>query len=174
MCPSGDRTTNFDDNNSLFHHDQHGPPGPRQQPEDLWEHLESYCRTLVTQGNELYIICGPAGMGGTGSSGFRNTISSSKKITVPSSTWKVVLILPDGHGLNKIDKTTRTIAVIVPNQQGIDGDWKEFRHSVREVEELTGYDFFSNVPKAIQDVIEVTIDGAEPDDGAPADANGEQ
>lgn len=169
MCPSGDRTTNFDDNNALFTMINMVPQAPDNNRK-TWEHLESYCRTLVEQGNDLYIICGPAGMGGTGSSGFRNTISSRMKITVPSSTWKVVLVLPNGHGVEKIDKTTRTIAVIVPNQQGINEDWKEFRHSVREVEELTGFDFFSNVPRAVQDAIEVTIDGSEPDDSSDGGA----
>ncbi len=172
MCPSGDRTTNFDDNNSLFTMINMVPQAPDNNRK-TWEHLESYCRTLIDQGNELYIICGPAGMGGTGTSGFRNNISAQKKIIVPSSTWKVVLILPDGHGVNKIDKTTRTIAVIVPNQQGIAEDWKEFRHSVREVEELTGYDFFSNVPKTVQEAIENTIDGSDPGDDSDGDKTGD-
>jgi endonuclease G len=167
MCPSGDRTVTKEDNDAVFTMIDMVPQSPDNNRK-TWEHLESYCRTLVSQDKDLYIICGPAGMGGTGSSGFRNTISSVRKITVPSSTWKVVMVLPRGGGLGDVNKRTRTIAVIVPNQQGIDPDWKQFRHSVREVEELTGLDFFSNVPKAIQDAIEVTIDGSEEDD-APAD-----
>ena len=30
-----------------------------------WEELESYCRTLAAQGNEIYIVTGPVGNIGT-------------------------------------------------------------------------------------------------------------
>ena len=43
---------------------------------NTWEKLESYCRKLVNEGNELYIIFGPYGMGGTGSKVFKNKINN--------------------------------------------------------------------------------------------------
>jgi endonuclease G, mitochondrial len=164
MCPSGDRTRSNDDNDAVFVMSNMVPQTPDNNRK-TWEGLESFCRELVQQGNELYIICGPAGVGGTGSKGFRTSLNSRRKINVPSITWKVVLVLPAGDGgVSRVTKRTRTIAVIVPNNQGIDSDWKQFRHSVREVEELTGFNFFSKVPQDIQDAIEVTVDGTEDDD----------
>ena len=48
---------------------------------------------------------------------------------------------------------------IMPNTQGIrTADWKTYRVSVDQVETLTGYDFFSNVPTTIQNVIESVVD----------------
>jgi hypothetical protein len=41
---------------------------------------------------------------------------------------------------------SRAVAVIMPNQQGLDPDWRAYRVSVRDVEELTGYTFFSELP----------------------------
>jgi len=47
----------------------------------------------------------------------------------------------------------------MPNTQGIRAnDWRTYRVSVDQVEALTGYDFFSNVPVSIQSVIEATVD----------------
>jgi endonuclease G len=48
--------------------------------------------------------------------------------------------------------------VNIPNQQGIDPDWRKYRVSVDKIEELTGYNFLSNVPENIQNTIEDKID----------------
>jgi endonuclease G len=163
MCPSGDRTRTFEDNNALFVMSNIVPQAPDNNRK-TWERLETYCRDLANRGNELYIICGPAGVGGTGGKGFRTTLNARRRIRVPSVTWKVILVLPEGDDdVSRVAKNSRTIAVIVPNHQGIDPDWKQYRHSVREVEELTGYDFFSNVPRDVQDAIEVGVDGSAED-----------
>ena len=55
--------------------------------------------------------------------------------------------------------TSRTIAIVVPNQQGIKSKpWREYLTSVDEVEKLTGYDFFRNLPEPVQKSIEATVD----------------
>ena len=47
----------------------------------------------------------------------------------------------------------------MPNTQGIRAnDWKSYRISVDQVEQLTGYDFFANVLASIQSVIEARVD----------------
>ena len=47
----------------------------------------------------------------------------------------------------------------MPNTQGIRAnDWKSYRISVDQVEQLTGYDFFANVPASIQSVTEARVD----------------
>jgi DNA/RNA endonuclease G (NUC1) len=149
MCPSGDRTNTIPNNSATFLMTNMVPQtaalntGP-------WEDFESYCRTLAGQGYEIYIISGPYGNIGT--------IGSTKQngIAVPSVTWKVVLILPNGtDDLNRITKSTRTFGVIMSNQS-IDQNapWRNFRVTVNAVENLTGYDFFSNIPRARQELIE--------------------
>jgi endonuclease G len=66
-------------------------PNNNQGP---WAQLEEYSRTLVDQGNELYIIMGGAGQGGVGSNGAANTIAGGQ-IVVPAYTWKVIIVLPN-------------------------------------------------------------------------------
>ncbi len=159
-CPSGDRTISVPINSSTFFMTNMMPQAPANN-QGPWEELESYCRTLVTQGNELYIIMGGSGQGGSGSSGgITNTVAAGR-VVVPAVTWKVIIVLPNGaNDVDRVFKTTRTIAVIMPNRQdiGIETPWRNFRVSVDAVERLTGYDFFSNVRPQIQNIIERKID----------------
>jgi len=159
-CPSGDRTNSVANNSATFLMTNMMPQSPDNN-QGPWEAFEAYCRTLVSSGNELYIIAGGSGSGGTGSNGGVTTTVASGHVGVPSKTWKVVLVLPNASGddVARVTTSTRTIAVIMPNIQGIRAnDWKSYRVSVNQVESLTGYDFFSNVPANIQSVIESTID----------------
>src|SRR5206468_1671676 len=125
--------------------------------EGPWADLEGYLRSILTVGGqdyEMYIVSGPAGVGGTGSNGFATTLASGH-VTVPAYTWKAALVLPKGdNDLSRVSAEAQTIAVIMPNNQTLNPDWKQHRTSVRAIEELTGYDLFSNVPKIIQNSIE--------------------
>jgi len=127
-----------------------------------WAQLENFLRTLLPA-NELYIVSGPVGVGGTGSGGFANTIANGH-VTVPSSTWKVVLVIPKGdNDISRVTAATRTIAVNMPNIQGIrNEDWHTYLTTVDAIEQLTGYDFFANVPDAVENAIEAGTDGSNP------------
>lgn len=131
-------------------------PINNQQP---WAALEDYCRTLANAGNELYIIDGPYGSGGSGSNGGTTTTIASGKVTVPSSTWKVILILPNGtNDPSRVTSSTRVIAVWMPNNQSIVNNWGQYRTTVDYIESQTGFDFFSNVSTSVQSAIESKVD----------------
>jgi endonuclease G len=139
MCPSGDRTNTIPNNSATFLMTNFVPQLAANN-QGAWEDFESYCRTLASQGNEIYIIDGPSGNIGTISQG---------RIVVPKYTWKVALVLPNGtNDLQRINKQTRTIAMIVPNQPpiNINAVWRTYRTTIKAVESLTGYKFFTNVP----------------------------
>ncbi|HEV7374688.1 MAG TPA: Ig-like domain-containing protein [Pyrinomonadaceae bacterium] len=161
MCPSADRTFTFEENAATFLMTNMVPQAPDNN-QVTWEGLESYARTLLDAGNEVYIISGGYGQGGIGrnSNAVVNTVDQGR-VVVPAKTWKVLLVLPAGEGddVARVTTSTRTIGVIMPNEQGINADWHNFIVSVDEVEALTGYNFFSNVPENIQAVIEANADG---------------
>jgi endonuclease G len=159
MTPSADRTSTVADNSATFFMTNMIPQSPDNN-QGPWEALESYLRTLVGQGNELYIISGGVGTGGTGSNGGTTTTVANGHVTVPAQTWTVVIGLPAGsNDVSRVTTSTRTIAVIMPNVQGIrTTSWQTYRVSVDQVEALTGFDFFSNVPVGIQAVIEAVVD----------------
>jgi endonuclease G len=138
MTPSGDRTRSVADNSATFLMTNILPQlaANNQGP---WNDFENYCRTLAQAGNELYIVSGGAGNIGTIANG---------KVVVPKVTWKVVMVLPNGNNdLARVSRATRTIAIIIPNQPPLTAStpWRNFRVKVSEVENLTGYNFFSNV-----------------------------
>ena len=133
-------------------------PNNNQGP---WADLESFLRTLLPA-NEVYIVAGPAGMGGSGDNGPAETLANGH-VTVPAFTWKVALVIPNGDDdLSRVSAATRTIAVIMPNQNSINSDWHTYLTTVDAVEALTGYDFFANVPDNIESSIEAGTDGNNP------------
>jgi endonuclease G len=147
MTPSGDRTRSIPDNSATFLMTNIVPQIAANN-QGAWEDFETYCRTLAQSGQEIYIVSGVAGNIGTISQG---------RIVVPQYTWKVALVLPNGtNDLQRITKGTRTIAIITPNFApiSINALWRQYRVSVNEVENLTGYNFFTNVPKNTQEMIE--------------------
>lgn len=160
ITPSADRTSSVADNSATFLMTNFVPQSPDNN-QGPWAGLEGDLRALVSEGNELYIISGPYGTGGEGSNGAASTVANGH-VTVPQKTWKVVLVLPAGdNDLARVSAATRTIAVIMPNTQGIRGDsWRKYLATVDQVELLTGYDFFSNVPVNIQSAIESKPDPA--------------
>lgn len=157
QCPSGDRTSTSENNSATFLMINMVPQAPNNN-RITWEHLESYCRKLVTQGNELYIICGIYGQGGAGSQGPAAEVKNH--VVVPADFWKIVVVLPEGdNDILRVNKKTRVIAVLMPNTQDCSQkEWTDYRVSVNHLQELTGYDFLSNIPKEIQKVIESNID----------------
>ena len=153
ICPSADRTYNRTGNANTFFMTNMAPQAPENNTRP-WVGLENYLRTLIAQGNEIHIIAGVSGSGGTGSNGYRSSINNGN-ITVPDSFWKVALVLPNGtNDINRVTTSTRMIAVNMPNDQGISADWRSFITSVDDIERLTGYDFFENIPDQIEAVLE--------------------
>lgn len=155
--PSGDRTSSTDANSATFLMTNMIPQAP-QNNQGPWEQLESYLRTKVLEGNEVYVIMGSYGSGGVGNNGSATTIAGGK-IAVPSNVWKVAVIIPAGDAdMSRVSSTTRVIAVNTPNINSLDKDWKTHRVSVRDIEKVTGYNLLSNLPQSIQDAIETKVD----------------
>jgi endonuclease G len=156
-CPSADRTSSVVDNSATFLMSNMMPQAPNNN-QLAWARLEDYSRTLVGQGNELYIICGSYGTGGTGSNGYYSTIDQGR-ITVPARCWKVIVVLPVGtNDVSRVTATTRIIAIDSPNAQGVTTNWGVFRTSVDAIEAATGLDLLSALPSAVQQVVEAQTD----------------
>ncbi|MBF9238611.1 DNA/RNA non-specific endonuclease [Hymenobacter sp. BT683] len=156
-CPSADRTGSVADNSATFLMTNMMPQSANNN-QRTWAGLETYCRTLVDQGNELYIICGSYGSGGTGVNGYATTIAGGK-ITVPSNCWKVVVVLPEGSSdASRVTTATRVIAINTPNNQTLATTWGSYRTSVDAIESATGYNILSAVNSTVQATIESRVD----------------
>ncbi|MDH7446495.1 DNA/RNA non-specific endonuclease [Aquimarina sp. 2201CG14-23] len=157
LCPSADRTFNSGANENTFYMSNIAPQAPDNNQRS-WANFENYLRSLALEGNEVHIIAGVAGSGGTGRNGFASTIDGGN-ITVPDSFWKVALVLPNGtNDINRVTTSTRVIAINVPNDQGINTNWAQFRTSVNAIENITGYDLLENISNSIESVLESRVD----------------
>lgn len=158
VAPSADRTFNNTDNAATFLMTNIMPQAPKLN-QQTWAYLENYGRTLINNGNELYIISGGYGQGGSGSLGGTTTTIAGGAIAVPSRYWKVIVVLANGsNDVNRVSTGTRVIAVDMPNSQSIGTSWGSYRTSVDAIESATGLNIMSNVPAAIQNVIEASVD----------------
>ncbi|ABX03786.1 DNA/RNA non-specific endonuclease [Herpetosiphon sp.] len=152
MTPSGDRTSSRAANDQTFIMSNIIPQAPDNN-QGPWNDLENDSRTWARAGNELYIISGGYGTKGTIASG---------RVLIPAVTWKVIVVLPVGNDdANRVAANTRVIGIWMPNDQGIRSNaWEQYRVSVDYIESMTGYDFLSNVPTAIQAIVEAQVDGS--------------
>jgi endonuclease G len=157
MCPSADRTNTVTNNSATFLMTNMVPQAPDNN-QGYWAGLESYARTLVGQGKELYIISGGYGQGGSGSNGSATTIAGGK-ITVPARLYKIIVVTTPGTGAGGVNTSTRVIAIDTPNTQGDrTASWGTFRTTVDAIEAKTGYDFLSTVDSYTQSVVESKVD----------------
>ncbi|MDH4460332.1 MAG: DNA/RNA non-specific endonuclease [Flectobacillus sp.] len=159
LCPSDDRDGDLLSNQESFYMTNMAPQAPEHN-RGIWKSLEEYTRNQLGDANEVYVIAGVLGKGGTGANGTAQTIGKNNDIIVPVSLWKIIVILPIGENdASRVNANTRIIAVNIPNKNSLEvTNWRSYRVSVDMIEKLTGYDFLSNVPTDIQRIIEARVD----------------
>ena len=151
MTQSEQRTQTRADNDTTFLMTNILP-----QLEDLntgpWQDLEDHTNDLARfGGRELYNIAGglyPA---------TPQSLKNEGKVAIPTSTWKIVVILPYGRGLADVSSAAdlQVIAVNMPNATGIGSNpWSMYATTVDALEAATGYDFLSALPDAIEAEVE--------------------
>jgi endonuclease G len=140
MCPSADRTKDFTNNQVTFRMSNIIPQAA-QNNQGLWADFEAYCRKLAIGGNEVLITSGPAQFNGT-------TLSNSP-VAIPGSVWKIAVVVPGADSATpanqRITTSARVIAILTPNTSTGLGTWQSYITSVEQVEDVTGFDFFSAI-----------------------------
>jgi len=150
---------------------------PQPQQDTAWQALEGKINAFVRDTNnpndpndpnrhnkEVYVITGRAGSSDlirvprTDSNG---STTYPFNIDVPEVLWKVVLI-PDKPGLSPTDITKNnatSFGVLLPNIDHRPSKliWQDHVFSVNDIEQYTGYNFFSNIPTEVQEEIENNI-----------------
>jgi len=151
MCDSKDRTSSEADNSETFSM-ANMLPQTADLNRHVWERLESYCRRIVSYGNQVYVVAG-----GYGSAG---VIGRQNRVNVPSNCWKIVVVLPAGtRELSQINNETRIIAVDIPNIQGIADDrWQKYITTVADLEQRTGYSFLTSLDESVRSALLIRKD----------------
>ena len=107
-----------------------------------WSTLEKACRRWAQQEGSVYIACGPVFKGNK-----QKKIGQNIKITVPDGFFKVVLSMKPGK--------EKAIGFYYNNSAGKQ-PMDKTATSVDQIEEMTGIDFFVNIPDKLEERIEAT------------------
>lgn len=145
LARSFDRTSGGLDNAYTYLFDNIVP-----QAADLnqgpWAMLENFLGDEARFNNrEVYIVTGVAGNKGT--------LKNQGRVVIPTSTWKVAVLLPRDQGLADIRdyRDLEIIAVDMPNEPGVRNvDWSTYLTTVDAIEAQTGYDLLALLPDDIE------------------------
>lgn len=139
MCPAGDMEWSPSAMNDCHYMTNICPQSPKLN-QVYWERLESACRRWAGLYGSIYIICGPVY-----NSNKRYTIGTNHSIVVPDGYFKVVVTLIEGE--------EKGIGFYYVNDD-IRQTMEDASLSINQVEELTGYDFFAELPDDVELQIE--------------------
>lgn len=152
MCPAADNKWNSRAMTECFYMSNVCP-----QLHELnaggWESLESACRRWAKQEGSILIVCGPVydkevkTRQGKCSTRKQQTIGAEHHVTVPTGFFKCVMSLRKGQ--------EKAIGFYYANTNAKQ-TMNDACMTVDEIESLTGYDFFVNVPKRLEQRIEAT------------------
>jgi endonuclease G, mitochondrial len=144
MVRSEDRTATREDNDATFYM-TNVLPQYHELNAGPWLALEEYTEILAKKkNNELYIVAGGI---------YDNsppTLNDKGRVAIPKSTWKIVVVLSRGEGLESVTKDTRVIAVNMPNDKDIVNKWRSFITTVEDIQTKTGFEFLTAVPPDIR------------------------
>ncbi|HEX8912160.1 MAG TPA: DNA/RNA non-specific endonuclease [Humisphaera sp.] len=162
MCPKADRDATSELAALTFLTSNIIPQAPNVN-QKAWEQLESYARGIVTRQHlRLYTVAGPWGRRGRGLNGWTETTGHGDKVVVPAECWKVIVAIPDFAGPddpNRVGPDARVIAVVMPNDNDAVGDaWAGFRVTPAQIEQKTGYRFFTNLRPEVAEALRNKLD----------------
>lgn len=166
LCPSAERTATAEDNAATFL-TTNIVPQRHAINAGAWAALERWSVDRAREGWDLFIVAGglwdaacatnqaPAGnapsMGCPSVGGF----DGAQRVAIPTATWKVIVVVPQGQGLAAVTPTTTVVAVEMPNEgEGGGRDWQRYVTTVDALEARTGYELLGQVPPHVQQVIE--------------------
>ena len=140
LAPAADMSFSVKAMSESFYMSNMSPQAP-QFNRGIWSKLEKQVRHFATKEKRIVVVTGPILPA-------EKTITiGANRVTVPQYYYKVIY-----------DTTPpeKMIAFVLPNK-GSSADLRTFVVTVDRVEELTGLDFFSAVPKEKQEQMERTI-----------------
>ncbi len=136
MCPSGDNKWDHDAMYETFSMTNICPQNANLNS-GVWNQIEISCRKWAERYGDVYIVCGPMFL-----SGKPEYYIGEHKVAVPDAFFKVVLCL----------NPPKAIGFVCVND-GVNKRKDKHVKSLDEVERLTGYHFFPQLPPATRSAV---------------------
>uniref|UniRef100_A0AB33IVL2 Endonuclease n=1 Tax=Prevotella sp. GTC17254 TaxID=3236794 RepID=A0AB33IVL2_9BACT len=141
MCPSGDNKWSREAQEESFLMTNMCPQNHQLNTGD-WNELEIRCRRWAQEYGSVYVVAGPILFDRKHKTIGRN------KVTVPEAFFKVVLCM---------EGRPKAVGFIYRNESG-NRPQGDYLNSVDQIERITGFDFFSALPDAIENKVEKEAD----------------
>jgi endonuclease G len=145
MAPAGDMKRSVNAISESFLLSNMSPQVGVGFNQQIWQDLESAVRGWVEQRGALTIIVGPVFNVRDGRVSYR--VVGRNNVAVPTHFYKIVI---DANNVNNIE----ALAFLIPNENLSGHNYAEYLVSIDEVESLTGLNFLSALPQAVQDSVE--------------------
>jgi hypothetical protein len=157
LAPSADWTSADGDNAATFFLTNMLPQRPDMNG-GPWAEFETFLRTLLTGGRQIYVVAGgiwTRNRSGPGVDGLG--VMPGAPLAIPDSMWKVAVVVPDLRGPAQITNPSdvQVIAVNMPNVNGIASrPYTAYLTTVDAIQRSTGYDLLSLITPGVQCVLE--------------------
>ena len=166
LCPSAQRTATFEDNAATFL-TTNIVPQRHAINAGAWESLEQWSVERAREGWDLFVVAGglwdracatdltPSGnVPSEACPTLGRSPDPTKRVAIPVATWTVIVMVPQGRGLDAVGPSTPVVAVEMPNEAGSGNDWRRYVVTVDALEARTGYDFLNLLSRELQARIE--------------------
>ncbi len=142
LIPAGDLTWSDEAMSASFYLSNMSPQDGSFN-RGIWSQLEATVRNFADTEGSVYVVTGPVLTDGP-----YRTIGANE-VSVPNAYYKVILDYEEPE--------LKAIGFVLPNE-GSKSDLKGYATTVREVEELTGLDFFHRLPDTQEELLETRYD----------------
>lgn len=117
----------------------------------IWNSLEGGVRSLTGSADTVYVVTGAIlqTVAGNEPVTYIRPAHDSKQCPVPNYYYKVLLKVKRNAATGEITSAS-TVGVWLPHKEYSGNSYQSYTKSVAEIERLTGYNFFANLPEQIQ------------------------
>lgn len=162
QCPSADRRSNDKMNLQTYYVTNQTPQIQNGFNGSIWSALENAERALVTKsGDVVYVVTGPAykTVNGNETINYLNAASGKNaypaKVPVPNYYWKAFLkVRMNGD----VVEEALAIGFWLEHKQYDNSNYSAYACSVDYIEQMTGFDLFTNLPGTQTSGIEMTAE----------------
>lgn len=139
LCPAGDMGFNQIAMEESFYMSNISPQTPEFN-RGIWKELETTVRKWAVNERHVYVVTGPVFKNAKGSIG-------KEEVLVPGYYFKIIFDPTD---------EPKMIAFVLPNEKS-NRPLTDYAVAVDEVEQLTGFDFFSQLPYEHENKLETKV-----------------
>lgn len=115
-----------------------------------WAQLEKVVRNKTLDSAATWIFSGNLFLNSAQKPTAPSEWIGPNNVAVPSDCFKVFLV-------EYAQQDPEAYAFVMPNTDSVQGDLQDYQVRVDKVEQMTGFDFFANLPDALEHVLEASL-----------------